>query len=88
MEIPRAVRAAESSKVERVAQELAAVARETARLLLSPRYDEAARAELDVRARELRAQLRAAASEEDRGDEPALELRTAGDTRSPLVSGG
>lgn len=86
-EPPAATHGPPAGEVERVAQELASVARETARLLLRPRYDEAELAELDLRARELRGRLRAATLEERAKSEPP-ELRNPGEVRSQLVSGG
>jgi hypothetical protein len=53
---------ADSSEEEipKLQDELARVAKQTARLLLQPRYDEAELAELDARARELRARIQSA----------------------------
>lgn len=44
--------------VERLTEELAEVARATARLLLKPRYDEADLAQLEARRKELRERIR------------------------------
>ena len=64
-------------------EELASVARQTARLLSQPRYDEAALAELDVKAKELRERLREI-------DGRQRELRECMEGRSSrgIVSGG
>jgi hypothetical protein len=70
-------------EVRQLREELAGVARETARLLLRPRYDEAELAELDVRARDLRARLRALAPPRR---EPPAELFPYYGSRT--VSGG
>ena len=59
-----------SAHIRRLTEELAGVARETAQLLLNPRYDEAELAELDVRARQLRAAIRETASGGDAEPEP------------------
>jgi hypothetical protein len=75
----------DASEVQRLTRELATVAQDTARLLLCPRYDEAELAELDVRARELRARLVAAARDEHGATAPVVETRN---TRGGLVSGG
>lgn len=48
-----------SGSVESLTDELAEIQRETARLLLTPRYDETNLAELTVRARDVRAAIRA-----------------------------
>jgi hypothetical protein len=58
--------------VESLTEELAQLARETAQLLLTPRYDEAELAELDVRAREVRAAIRSAVAPESEGREPVI----------------
>jgi hypothetical protein len=74
-------------EVQRLTEELAEVARETARLLLRPRYDEAELAELDVRARDLRTRLRALNRSHER--EPyEIELRPLETRWNRSVSGG
>ena len=59
-------------ELSRWKEELAELARRTARLLTTPRYDEAALAELDVRARELRARIRAAEGPRRKEDDDSL----------------
>ena len=70
--------------VQRLTDELADVARATARLLLDPRYDEAELAELDFRARQLRASIREASIAKLGVTEP-VQLHAHS---QPLVSGG
>ena len=50
---------ADGKQLGRLREELSGVARQIAALLTQPRYDEAALAELDVRAAALRSQIRA-----------------------------
>jgi hypothetical protein len=73
------------ASVPAMEDELAHVAKQIARLLLQPRYDEAELAELDVRARELRDRIRRAAPPRPEPVELRLALRYGG---APLVSGG
>ena len=61
-----------SGSVESLTEELTQLARETAQLLLTPRYDEAKLAELAVRQREVRATIRAALAPENEGCEPVV----------------
>jgi len=70
--------------VSELEQELARVARHIARLLLHPRYDEAELAELDVRARELRARIRSATP--PRRQDPDVSPWYGGGSR--VLSGG
>ncbi len=66
---------------------LAATARAIAALLTRPRYDEAELAELEVRARKLRAAIREAHPAPAAEDEPVI-LASPGASRAWLVSGG
>jgi hypothetical protein len=70
----------------RLRESLAGVATSIARLLTRPRYDEAELAELDVRARDLRARIRHAEAALLEQREPELVLSGDGGTR--LYSGG
>jgi hypothetical protein len=71
----------------RLNEALAATARATAMLLTRPRYDEAELAELDVRARTLRAAIGQAQPAPAVHDEPVT-LACPGGSRAQLVSGG
>jgi len=73
--------------LERLNEELAATARAAARLLTLPRYDEAELAELDVRARNLRAAIGQAQPPAAEDDEPVI-LTRPGERRGWLASGG
>ena len=73
-------------EVERLTEELAEVARATARLLLTPRYDEAKLAELDRQRSELRTRIREISPTQD--DLSPLELRHSVTSGGRLVSGG
>ena len=78
-------RAYDPAEADRIRDELAGVARQIARLLIQPRYDEAELAELDVRARDLRQQLARATPPHDDGPP---ELRLPLSYGGGLVSGG
>ncbi|HSU14138.1 hypothetical protein [Longimicrobium sp.] len=75
-----------AAEAERLRDELAGVARQIARLLVQPRYDEAELAELDVRARDLRQQLARAMPPHDVEGPPELRLPVS--YGGGLVSGG
>jgi len=76
-----------AGELERLNEELAATARAAARLLTLPRYDEAQLAELDVRARKLRAAIGQAQPPPAEHDEPVI-LTPPGERRGWLASGG
>jgi hypothetical protein len=78
-------RSSDPAEADRIRDELAGVARQIARLLIQPRYDEAELAELDVRARDLRQQLARAMPPHDDGPP---ELRLPLSYGGGLVSGG
>jgi hypothetical protein len=61
-----------SGSVESLTDELAEIQRVTARLLLTPRYDEANLAELSVRARDVRAAIRSALVGGSEGGKPVV----------------
>ena len=75
----------EGNEVERLNGELAEIARATARLLLTPRYDEAELAYLDVRAREIRAAIQQAEGHRRVDDG---EQESTGIFRGRILSGG
>jgi hypothetical protein len=78
---------ASSADLARLNEELASTAREVARLLTRPRYDEAELAELEVRARKLRAAIGRAHAALAPEEEPVI-LTCPGGSRAWLVSGG
>jgi hypothetical protein len=66
---------AAADEVARLNQELAATARATAMLLIQPRHDPAELAQLDVRAKELRAAIRQAEAVAQQGEPVVLASR-------------
>lgn len=72
-----------SGSVESLTNELPVIARTTAQLLLTPRYDEAELAELDVRAREVRRAIRSALAPAEKEVCEPVSVHAG-----PLVSGG
>jgi hypothetical protein len=78
---------ASSADLARLNEELASTARAVARLLTLPRYDEAELAELEVRARKLRAAIGRAHAASAPEEEPVV-LTCPGGNRAWLVSGG
>lgn len=68
----------EPEQVSRWKDELAEVALSAARMLTNPRYDEAALAELDARAEELRRQIRNAGARRRRDDISLLRMVSGG----------